>query len=186
MDMDDILLDAEERMQGAINVFRESLGKLRSGKASVGLLEGITINLYGADMPLDQCANILAPEARLLVIQPYDKNAIPGIEKAILQSNLGFNPVNDGTVVRISVPMLTEERRKDMVKIVHRIAEEQRTAVRQVRRDANDHLKKLEKDKEISEDLMHGKLKEVQDITDKFIKEIDEIMAEKEAEVLEI
>lgn len=186
MDMDEILLDAEDRMQTAVKVFRENLGKLRTGKASVGLLEGITINLYGTEMPLEQTANLLAPEARLIVIQPYDKNAIPGIEKAILQANLGLNPVNDGTVVRITIPQLTEERRKEMVKIVHRIAEEQRTAVRQVRRDANDHLKKLEKDSDISEDQMHGKLKEVQDVTDQYIKEIDEIMEEKEKEVLEI
>lgn len=186
MDMDEILLDAEERMQTAVKVFRESLGKIRTGKASVGLLDGITINLYGTMMPLEQCANLLAPEARLIVIQPYDKNAIPAIEKAILQSNLGLNPVNDGTVVRIAIPELTEERRKEIVKIVHRIAEEQRTAVRQVRRDANDHLKKSEKEHEISEDQMHLKLKEVQDITDQYIKEIDEIMEEKEKEVLEI
>jgi len=186
MDMDEILLDAEDRMQTAIKVFREHLGKLRTGKASVGLLDGIEVNLYGVQMPLEQTANLLAPEVRLIVIQPYDKNAIPAIEKAILQSNLGLNPINDGTVVRITIPQLTEERRKDMVKIVHRIAEEQRTAVRQVRRDANDHLKKLQKDSDISEDEMHGKLKEVQDLTDGFIKQIDEIMAEKEKEVLEI
>ena len=186
MDMDDILLDAEDRMQTAVKVFRENLGKIRTGKASVGLLDGITINLYGTEMPLEQCSNLLAPEARLIVIQPYDKNAIPAIEKAILQSNLGLNPINDGTVVRITIPVLTEERRKEIVKIVHRIAEEQRTAVRQVRRDANEHLKKLEKEHEISEDQMHLKLKEVQDLTDQYVKEVDEIMAEKEAEVLEI
>lgn len=186
MDIDEILLDAEDRMEKSVKVFREALAKIRTGKASVGLLDGIVIPLYGSEMPLEQVANLLAPEARLLVIQPYDKNAIPAIEKAILQSNLGLNPVNDGTVVRINIPQLTEERRKEIVKIVHRITEEHRTAVRQVRRDANDHIKKLEKDHEISEDVMHDKLKEVQDLTDKYVALIDEAMADKETEVLEI
>ncbi|MFH0883914.1 MAG: ribosome-recycling factor, partial [bacterium] len=126
MDLDEVLLDAEDRMDKSVQHLREQMAKIRTGKASTGLLEGIEINLYGTMMPLKQTANLLAPEARLIVIQPYDKNAIPAIEKAILQSDLDLNPVNDGTVVRISIPQLTEERRKEIVKVVHKHAEDAR------------------------------------------------------------
>jgi len=186
MDIDEILLDADDRMDKSVQFFREDLSKIRTGKASTGLLEGIEVNLYGTMMPLVQCSNLLAPEARLIVIQPYDKNAIPGIEKAILQSDLGLNPVNDGTVVRISIPQLTEERRKELVKVVHAKAEEARTAVRQVRRDANESVKKLKEDSEIPEDLMYKSLDDVQKMTDKHVEMIDKVMKEKEDEVLEI
>lgn len=186
MDVEEILLDAEERMEKSVRVFQEHLSKIRTGKASVGLLDGIQINLYGTEMPLQQVANLLTPEARLIVIQPYDKNAIPAIEKAILQSDLGLNPINDGTVVRIAIPQLTEERRKEIVKIVHKYAEESRQSVRQVRRDANESLKKAQKDGEVPEDEMYRMLDEVQELTDKHVGKIDKIMEEKEEEVLEI
>lgn len=186
MDLDEILLDTEDRMDKSIQHLREQMSKIRTGKASTGLLEGIEINLYGTMMPLRQTANLLAPEARLIVIQPYDKNAIPAIEKAILQSDLGLNPVNDGTVVRINIPQLTEERRKEIVKVVHKHAEDARTAVRQVRRDANDHIKKLKEDGDLPEDQMYKNLDDVQKMTDKHVALIDEVMADKEKEVLEI
>ncbi|HEB84393.1 MAG TPA: ribosome recycling factor [Bacteroidetes bacterium] len=186
MDRDDILLDADERMDKSVLVFRQHLGQVRTGKASAALLNGIKINLYGAEMELTQCANLLTPEPRLIVVQPYDKNAIPVIEKAILTSDLGLNPVNDGTVIRIAIPQLTEERRKELVKIVHRYAEDARTAVRQVRRDANENLKKLEKDGDLPEDEMYRALDEVQKLTDSHIKQIDEAMEEKEKEILEV
>jgi ribosome recycling factor len=185
-DVKSVMKDAKERMDKSILVYRDHLAHLRTGTASTGLLEGISINLYGVDQPLQQVANIMTPDARSILIQPYDKNAIPGIEKAILQSNLGLNPVNDGTAVRITIPPLTEERRKEIVKVVHKYAEECRQSVRSIRRDANDSIKKLEKDKTISEDEMHGHLDEIQKLTDDFVKQTDEIMEAKEQEVLEI
>jgi ribosome recycling factor len=186
MDIDEILLDADERMDKCVRFLQDTLGRIRSGKASIGLLDGIVVNAYGTEVPLNQVSNVLTPDVKTIAIQPYDKNLIPGIEKAIRISDLGLNPINDGTVVRISIPSLTEERRKDIVKLVHKSAEEARQAVRQVRRDGNDSAKKLEKDSEISEDNMHDALKDIQDMTDSHIKEIDGIMEEKEKEVLEI
>jgi ribosome recycling factor len=186
MDIEEVMLDAEERMDKSLRHYQEELSRIRTGKASTGMVEDVEINLYGTMMPLKQAANILAPEPRLIVIQPYDKSAIPAIEKAILQSDLGLNPVNDGTVVRIAVPQLTEERRKEIVKVVHNKAEEARTAVRQIRRDANDNIKKLKEEGEIPEDNMYRRLDEVQKMTDEHIEKIDAVMEEKEKEVLEI
>ncbi len=186
MDVDEILLDADDRMEKSIRFLQDTLSRIRSGKASIGILDGITVNAYGSDVPLNQISNLLTPDVKTIAIQPYDKNLIPGIEKAILVADLGLNPVNDGTVVRISIPSLTEERRKDIVKMVHKNAEEARQSVRQVRRDANDQAKKLEKASEISEDNMHDALKDIQDMTDKHVKEIDRIMDDKEKEILEI
>ncbi len=186
MDVEEILLDADDRMGKSIKAYQDSLSKIRTGKASVGLLDGINISLYGTDMPLEQCANLLTPEARLIIVQPYDKNAIPTIEKAILTADLGLNPINDGTVIRIAFPPLTEERRKELVKVVSKTAEEYRQAVRQIRRDANDSIKKLQKNSDISEDIMHDNLAEIQTLTDDHIKNIDKILEDKEKEVLEI
>ncbi len=186
MDIDDIMLDSEDRMEKSVQAFREQLIRVRSGKASVGLLDGIKVNLYGTEMGLKQCANLLTPEARLIVIQPYDKNAIPAIEKAILTANLGLNPVNDGMVVRVSIPVLTEERRRELVKLVHKYAEESRTAIRQIRRQANEQVKQNQKDGQIPEDEMYRVLEEIQEMTDDHVKKIDEIMEEKEREIMEI
>ncbi len=186
MDSDDIMLDAVDRMEKSVQVFREHLSHVRTGKASIALVEDIVINLYGTEMRLNQCANLLTPEPRLIVVQPYDKNAIPGIEKAILQANIGLNPVNDGTVLRIAVPQLTEERRKELVKVVHRFAEEARQSVRQVRREANDGLKKLQKSGDLPEDNMYRLLDDVQKETDSYIKEVDSAMESKEKEILEV
>ncbi len=186
MDVDDILLEAEERMDKSIRFFQEQLARIRTGKASIGLLDGIKVNLYGTEMGLNQCANLLTPETRLIVIQPYDKNSIPAIEKAILSSDLGLNPVNDGTVVRIAIPQLTEERRKELVKLVHKQAEESRQSIRQIRRDANDNVKKMQKDGEIPEDEMYRTLDEIQKLTDDHVKKVDEVMEGKEKEIMEI
>ncbi|GBE30639.1 MAG TPA: ribosome recycling factor [Bacteroidetes bacterium] len=186
MDKDEILLDADDRMGKCVRFLQDTYARIRSGKASVGLLDGIIVNAYGTDVPLNQVSNLLTPDVKTIAIQPYDKNLIPGIEKAILTSNLDLNPVNDGTIVRINIPSLTEERRKDIVKVIHKNAEEARQAVRQVRRDGNDNTKKLEKASEISEDNMHDMLKEIQDLTDSHIKDIDRVVGDKEKEIIEI
>ena len=146
----------------------------------------MTVEYYGTDTPLNQLANISTPEPRLLVIQPYDKSSIKAIEKAILASDLGLTPNNDGNVIRIAIPTLTEERRKDLVRVVRKNAEEKRIAVRNVRRDANEQLKKLAKDSELSEDDERRWEKEVQELTDKYIAQIDELLASKEAEIMEV
>lgn len=186
MDVDEILLDSEERMEKSVHALQDNFSKIRTGKASLGLFDSITVNLYGTKIPLQQCANLMTPEPRLIVIQPYDKSSIPTIEKAILTSNLGLNPVNDGTVIRIAIPQLTEERRRELVKIVHKYAEEGRTAIRQIRRGANEELKKLQKNSEISEDEYYTFLEDVQKMTDEQIKHIDEVLETKEKEILEI
>ncbi|MCB2212239.1 ribosome recycling factor [bacterium] len=186
MDIDEILLDAEDRMDKSVRFLQDTYSRIRTGKASVGLLDGITANAYGTEVPLQQISNLLTPDMRTIAIQPYDKNLIPAIEKAIRISDLDLNPINDGTVVRINIPALTEERRKDIVKLVHKHAEEARQAVRQVRRDANDATKKLEKAHDISEDNMHDTLNDIQKLTDDHISRIDEVMKDKEEEILEI
>lgn len=186
MDIDEILLDAEDRMGKSVRVLRDQLVRVRTGKASIGLFDDVKVNLYGTQMDLKQCANLMTPEPRLIVIQPYDKNAIPAIEKAILSSNLGFNPVNDGTVVRIAIPTLTEERRKELVKLVRNYAEEARTAIRQIRRDANEQVKKGQKEGEIPEDQMYRTLDSIQEYTDEHTSQVDKIIEEKESEIMEI
>ncbi|MBZ0266069.1 ribosome recycling factor [bacterium] len=186
MDVDEVMMDVEERMDKSVRALQDHLTHIRTGKASLGLFDGMVVNLYGTEIPLQQCANLMTPEPRLIVIQPYDKNAIPAISKSILSSDLGLNPVNDGTVLRIAIPPLTEERRKDLVRVVHNYAEEGRTSVRQVRRSGNDEIKKLEKDSEISEDEMHRVFDEIQKLTDDHVKRIDKIMEDKEKEIMEI
>ncbi len=186
MDIDEVLLETEDRMDKSVQVLRENFAKVRTGKASIGLFDGIKVNLYGTEMALNQCSNLMAPEARLIIIQPYDKNSIPAIEKAILTSDLGLNPVNDGTVVRIAIPTLTEERRKDLVKIIHRYAEESKTAIRQIRRDANDQIKKGKDDGGIPEDQMYRTLDDIQKMTDEHVKTVDQVKDDKEAEIMEV
>ncbi|MBS1261188.1 MAG: Ribosome-recycling factor [Calditrichaeota bacterium] len=186
MDIDEILLDADDRMDKSVRHLQDSFARIRTGKASVGLLDGIKVNAYGTELPLQQVSNLLTPDVKTIVIQPYDKNTIPAIEKAIRISDLGLNPVNDGTVVRINIPALTEERRREIVRHVHKLTEEARQAVRQIRRDANDSVKKLEKEHQISEDQMYRTLDEIQEHTDEHIRRIEEVMEDKEKEVLEI
>jgi ribosome recycling factor len=180
------LADAKEKMQKAILHLKEEMGSIRTGRASPALLARITVDYYGATVPLQQLASITVPEPRTLMVQPFDKNSIQSIEKALQSSDLGITPSNDGQVIRLSIPQLTEERRKDLIRVVHGRAEEGRVAVRNVRRHHKDELEKLEKDRAISEDdLMRGE-KDLQKLTDQFISEVDEILVHKEQELKEI
>ena len=182
----DVHKEAEEKMKKTINVFKEELMGIRAGRANPTLLDKITVDYYGVVTPLKQVASISAPEPRLLVIQPWDSKLIPQIEKAIQKSDLGLNPSNDGKLIRLHIPQLTEERRKELAKVVRKNNENAKVAIRNNRRDANDKLKKLEKDKEISEDERKQAEEEMQKITDKFIVEVDKISEKKEAELLEV
>ncbi len=176
--------DARARMEKAVDVLRSEFAKLRTGKATPALLDGISVDYYGNATPIKQVANISAPEPRLLVIQPWEKNMLGEIEKAILKSDLGLNPTNDGIVIRIPIPQLTEERRRDLVKVAKKHAEESKVAIRNVRRDANEKLKRAQKSSEISEDNMHDAQDDIQKLTDDFVKKIDEMLALKEKEIM--
>lgn len=176
----------EEKMKKSVGVLKEELHSLRAGRANPALLDRITVNYYGSETPLKQIANVSAPEPRLLVIQPYDANSIGDIEKSIIQSDLGINPSNDGKIIRLAIPMLTEERRKELQKIVKKNGEEIKVAIRNERRDANDKLKKMEKEKELTEDDLKRAEDEVQKLTDKYIKIVDELISKKEEEILEV
>ncbi|WP_018660095.1 ribosome recycling factor [Heyndrickxia acidiproducens] len=177
---------ANDKMSKAIHAFQRELGSIRAGRANASLLDKISINYYGAPTPVNQLASVSVPEARLLVIQPYDKTALGEIEKAILKSDLGLTPNNDGSIIRLAIPPLTEERRKELVKLVKKEAEEAKVAVRNIRRDANDELKKLEKNGEITEDEHRNFADDVQKITDQHIQKIDKISKTKEQEILEV
>lgn len=183
---DEVLKHANESMTKSMESLRRELAGIRTGKANPALLDSIKVNYYGQPVPLRQVANVAVPEPRLITIQPWEKTMVAEIEKAIQSSELGLNPQSDGALIRLPIPALTEERRKDLVKVVKRFAEEGRVAVRNIRRDANDRFKKLEKEHKLSEDQMHDKQEEVQKLTDKFIKEIDEVVATKEKEIMEI
>ena len=174
------LAEAEERMNKSAEALKRELATLRAGRATPALLDKIQVDYYGAMTPLNQMANISAPESRMLLIQPWDKGAMKGIEKAILASDLGLTPTNDGTVIRIAIPQLTEERRKELVKIVRKKSEDAKVAVRNIRRDLNDEIKKLEKNHEVSEDDAKNGLDDAQKLTEKSIKKLDEITAAKE------
>ena len=184
--MTTVVQDIADKMQKSIETYQKDLTRIRTGRASLNLLDGIKVQAYGSPMPLNQVASLTIPESRMIAIQPWDPHMISEIEKAIHKSDLGLNPVSDGKIVRISIPQLTEDRRKELVKQVKKISEEYRVAVRNLRRDAIDTLKKMKKDKEISEDDQFKLQDEVQKATDKFIAKIDAIMAEKEKEVMEV
>lgn len=184
--LQDVYQDTESQMQKTIEALKRDFTGIRTGRASIGLLDGITVDYYGTQTPLNQVATLATPESSLIVIQPWDASVIKQIEKAILRSDLGITPSNDGKVIRLAIPPLTEERRKELAKVVKKRAEEKRITVRQVRRESNDMLKSFEKDKEITEDERHQGQDQVQKITDKYIKQIDEITAQKEKEILEI
>ncbi|WHY79340.1 ribosome recycling factor [Neobacillus sp. WH10] len=181
-----VISSTKDRMTKAIQSYTRELASIRAGRASASLLDRITVDYYGAPTPVNQMAGITTPEARLLVIQPYDKSILSEIEKAILKSDLGINPTNDGQVIRIAIPQLTEERRKELVKVVKKESEEAKVALRNIRRDANDSLKKLEKNGEITEDALRGYSDDVQKLTDEFIQKIDQITKDKEKEILEV
>ena len=186
MEIKDIINDARKRMDSAVEDSRKKLATVRTGRASVSLLDNVMVDYYGTDMPLNQVGTIHAPESTMLTVQPFDPTQLANIEKAIRASELGLNPSNDGKLIRVPIPPLTEDRRKQMVKVVHEMAEEHRTAVRNVRRDANDHLKKMLKDKTISEDAEKDALEQVQKLTDQHITRINEVAEHKEKEVMTV
>lgn len=183
---DDVLKDAEDKMGKAVSVNQEELSSIRSGRATPALLNRITVDYYGTQTPLNQLANLSVPEPRLLVIAPYDPNSIAAIEKAILASDLGINPNNDGKVVRLAFPQLTEERRKELIKTAHVRAEEGRVAVRNVRRRAKQELERMKKDHTLSEDLEHDAEEELQKLTDRYIADVDSNLKRKEDELSEV
>jgi ribosome recycling factor len=182
----DAYTSLKTRMDKAVADFRSALASTRTGRASVHMLDGVKVNYYGSEMPLNQIAQVHAAEAQLLTVQPFDPSSIAEIEKALRTSELGFNPQNDGKIIRIPIPPLTEERRKEMVKHLHKVLEDHRTAVRNIRRDGNDLIKKATKDKKISEDDEKRSLEEIQKLTDEEIKKMEEMCKNKEKEVLQI
>ncbi|OEU79456.1 MAG: ribosome recycling factor [Desulfobacterales bacterium S5133MH4] len=177
--------DARQRMGKSIDALKNEFKKVRTGRASLALFEGIRVNYYGTQTPLNQLASLSIPESRLVIIQPWDQTVIGEIEKEILKSELGLTPMNDGKLIRIAIPPLTEERRKELVKIVRKMAEEHKVSIRNIRRDVNDFLKSMKKDGEISEDDSHKGQDKIQKITNEFIQQTDQVCQEKEKEILE-
>ncbi|HEY8670993.1 MAG TPA: ribosome recycling factor [Terriglobales bacterium] len=182
----DTYLQLKSRMDKAVDDFRKALVATRTGRASAQMLDSVSVDYYGSQMPLNQIATVHAPEAQLIVVQPFDPGSLSGIEKAIRTSELGLNPMNDGKIIRVPIPPLTEERRKEMVKHLHKVLEEHRTAVRNVRRDGNDAIKKALKDKKVTEDEEKRAMEEIQKLTDDEIKKMEEMCKSKEKEVMEI
>lgn len=184
--VDEILLEADDKMQKAVGYLQEEFNGLRTGKASPSLVENVQVDYYGAKTRLRDLANISTPEPRLIVINPFDPSALDAMAKAIQAANLGVTPMNDGRLIRIPIPELSEERRRELLKIAKRMAEEQRVAIRNVRRDANDQIKGLQKNNEITEDERDAGLEEVQKSTDGYVKQVDELLAAKEVDVMEV
>jgi len=182
----DILDDCEKRMGKVVELLRKDLASLRAGRANPALLDKIMVDYYGTPTPINQTSNISCPEPRLILIQPWDKSTIPTIEKAILKSDLGLVPANDGIVLRINIPQLTEERRRDLVKMCNKKDEEAKVAIRNIRRDVNDMIKELQKSKDISEDDAKRGLESAQKMTDKYIQLLDDVLAQKEKEIMEV
>ena len=179
-------LQLKTRMDKAVDDFRKAMAAVRTGRASVHMLDSVSVDCYGAQMPLNQIAQVHASEAQLITVQPFDPTALAAIEKAIRTAELGLNPMNDGKIIRVPVPPLTEERRKDMVKHLHKVLEEHRTAIRNIRRDGNDAIKKAMKDKKITEDDEKRAMEEIQKLTDDEIRKMEEMNKGKEKEVMEI
>lgn len=184
--IDDILLDAEEKMSKTMTYLQEQFAGLRTGKASPALVENIKVNYYGAPTRLRELANIATPEPRLIVISAYDPTSLPEITKAVLAANIGVTPMNDGRVVRVPIPELNEERRKELTKVANRMAEESRVAIRNVRREANDQIKKLQKDGKVAEDERDKALEDIQKETDEYIKKTDETLKAKEKDIMSV
>ena len=184
--VDDILLESEDKMSKSVEFLHQEFNGLRTGKASPSLVDTINVDYYGTQTRLKELAGIATPEPRLIVINPYDPSSLPAIEKAILAANLGITPMNDGRVIRVPIPELSEERRKDLMKVAKRMSEDQRVAIRNVRREANDAIKELQKNSKISEDERDGGLEEIQKYTDEYIKKIDDMLAAKEKDVMEV
>jgi ribosome recycling factor len=184
--INDVIKDIQHRMHGAIEALHREFKTLRTGRANVAMLDGIQIDYYGTPTPIAQVASLKVPEPSLIVAEPWDKSMVSAIEKAIRNADLGLNPANDGKVIRIPIPQLTEDRRKELVKRAHHVTEEARTAIRQVRRDGNDKLKKMMKGHEISEDDEKRGLDEIQKLTDKHIDEVANVLKHKEADIMEV
>lgn len=184
--LNSIIDEAKEKMEKSLEHYRSELKSVRTGRASVAMFDNIRVDYYGTPTPLSQIGTLSAPEPRMITIQPWERNLIPAIEKAILTSNMGFNPSNDGSLIRVPIPQLTEERRKEIVKMIKKMAEEAKVIIRNIRRDANEGFKKSEKDKEISEDDAKKGVVKIQEITDEYIKKIDEVTAKKEKDIMEI
>ncbi|MBC2733628.1 MAG: ribosome recycling factor [Desulfobacteraceae bacterium] len=183
--LDDIYQDARESMGKTITALNNELNRVRTGRANLSILDGIRVDYYGTPTPVNQMASLSVPESRLITIQPWDATVIKEIEKALLKSDLGLTPSNDGKIIRIAIPPLTEERRKQLAKSVHKICEDHKIAIRNIRRDANELLKSMKKDGEIAEDEAFKGQDQVQKITDEFVKQIDDIYKEKEKEIIE-
>jgi len=184
--MKELFIEVEQKMKHAMDHFHDELKKLRTGRASLGVLDGVTVDYYGSPTPMNQVANLSVPDATLIVAQPYDPSMIAAIERAIQTSDLGLNPSNDGKVVRIPIPPLNEERRKELVKRAHDMAEATRNSVRQARRDGNDRLKAMEKDKEIGQDEEHRGLDEIQKLHDHYIAQTNTALEHKEKDILTV
>jgi ribosome recycling factor len=182
----DVIKDVDRRMHGAIEVLHNEFKQLRTGRASLSMLDGVKVPYYGTDTPLNAVASLSVPEPSLIVAQPWDKSLMPAIEKAIRSADLGLNPASDGKVIRIPIPPLTEERRKELTKKAHHMAEESRTAIRQVRRDGNEKFKKMQKEHQISEDEEKRSHDEIQKMTDRYIEQVNEILKHKEKEIMEV
>lgn len=182
----DVYVQLKTRMEKAVEDFRREMAATRTGRASVHMLDSVNVDYYGSQMPLNQIAQVHAPEAQLITVQPFDPSSLGAIEKAIRSADIGLNPMNDGKMIRVPVPPLTEERRKEMVKHLHKVLEEHRTAVRNIRRDGNDSIKKAMKDKKITEDDEKRALDEIQKLTDDEIKKMEDMSKAKEKEVMEI
>ncbi len=184
--MNEVILEMAEKMEKSVDSFKKELSKVRTGRASISLLDGISVDAYGSPMPMNQVATMTIPESRMIAIQPWDPQMVPAIEKAIMASNLGLAPANDGKVIRLTIPQLTEERRKELVKQVRKVAEEFRVSIRSIRREAIDILKQQKKDKEISEDDLFKLQDDAQKETDTYVKEIDAVTEHKEIEMMEV
>ena len=184
--LNSIIDEAKEKMEKSLEHYRNELRSVRTGRASVAMFENIKVDYYGTPTPLNQVGTLSAPEPRMITIQPWERNLIPAIEKAILTSNMGFNPSNDGSIIRIPIPQLTEERRRDIVKVIKKMSEDAKVIIRNIRRDANESFKKSEKDKEISEDDAKKGVTKIQELTDEYVKKVDELTSKKEKEVMEI
>jgi ribosome recycling factor len=182
---EEVLDEAREKMSNSMDALKREFNRIRTGRASTALLDGIKVDAYETRMPLDQVASVSVPESRLITIKPWDQSIIGNIEKSILKSELGLTPMNDGKIIRIAIPPLTEERRKELAKLARKMAEESKIAVRNHRREANEMLKELKNEKEISEDEMFKAQEDVQKLTDEFIRKVDDITAEKEKEIIE-
>jgi ribosome recycling factor len=184
--VDDVMAETEDGMKKAIEAFRRELAKVRTGRANLSLLDGVKVEYYGTPTPLNQVATLNVADARLITVKPWEKNLIPEIEKALRASDLGLNPVADSELIRLPIPPLTQERRKELARVIKKMTEDARVAVRSGRRDGNDMLKDAEKEKEISEDESKAGQKKIQELTDKYVAVVDEMGAKKEAEIMEV